>query len=234
MGAPRTMLRLSSILANLCDNADANPSADSQVASPAESTSNAPPVARRFRKKPRALSYLTIGDIVDRTSHAGFGFLLAFLALVSIPFFGLSTPFGLAITFVAIQMVIGRKRPWLPKNIRKRHISWTTLNWITTRLARWSAGLEKLIRPRFTFLVRGPFWIVCGMAVVFQGLGLAMPLPIPGSNWFFILPVLVYAIGLLEDDGLLILAAHAITVTEIVILLRTWKVVTDALQSLWS
>ncbi len=229
------MLRLSWILANLCDSAAENQHAvEPPLPSTAASLSREPARRRFFGKQPRVPSYVTIGDILDRTTHAGFGFLLAFLALISIPFFGLSTPFGLAITFVAFQMLVGRKLPWLPNNIRRRHVTWTTLTWISTRLARWTAGMERIVRPRFTVAVRGPFWIACGVALVIQGLGLALPLPIPGSNWIFIFPVLVYAVGLLEDDGLLIMAAHTITVIEIVIVLRTWNVVVEAVRSLWS
>lgn len=241
----RPILRLSSILAGLCapsaelghEDADSGAGvAESETASathaPDETAS--PPRKRRFHRKPRIPSFLTIGQIVERTSHAGFGFILAFLALVSVPFFGLSAPFGLAVSFVALQMIIGLRRPWLPRNIRKRHVSITTLNWLSTKLARWTAGFEKIIRPRFTFAVRGPFWIACGVALFAQGIGLALPLPIPGSNWVFIFPILVYAIGLLEDDGLLIMAAHALTVVQVALIASAWNVVVDTLKSVWS
>lgn len=239
------MLRLSAILAQLCDAeaaAAANRQATEQLsgvadrdeASHRDESPQRESVRRgRLRRRNRVPSYLTVGEIIDRTSHAGFGFLLSFLALVSIPFFGLSTPFGLAIAFVACQMVVGRMRPWLPRSIRRRHVSLTTLNWLSTRVARFTVGLEKVIKPRFTLVVRGPFWIVCGVAIVIQGIGLALPMPIPGSNWIFILPVMVYGVGLLEDDGVLIMAGHAITIVEIALVVRAWNVVTEALFSLW-
>jgi hypothetical protein len=244
--APRKMLRLSSILVQLCDAGAAElahqPSADrfsdtgkSDGAVP-QGESLQPESARRRRlwRKRRVPSYLTVGEIIDRTSHAGFGFLLGFLALISIPFFGLSTPFGLAIAFVAGQMALGRKRPWLPRNIRRRHVSLVTLNWLSTRVARWTAGLEKAIRPRLGLFVRGPFWIACGAAIMIQGLGLALPMPLPGSNWIFVFPVMVYGIGLLEDDGVLIMAGHAITIIELVLIIRAWNAITASILSIWS
>jgi len=237
--APRPMLRLSSILASLCGpegaqamtTASAGPVAASTDQPPTPEVASTRQARRRSRKKTRVPSFLTIGEIVERTSHAGFGFILAFLALVSVPFFGLSTPFGLAITFVALQMVIGLKRPWLPRTINRRHVSISVLNWMSTRLARWTAGLERIIRPRFTVVVRGPFWMVCGLAVMAQGLGLALPLPIPGSNWLFILPVLIYAIGLLEDDGLLIMVGHCIMAIEVVFVIRAWSAIAEAIRN---
>jgi len=38
-----------------------------------------------------------MGEILDRAHHAGFGFVAALLALVSIPLVGLTVPFGLAV-----------------------------------------------------------------------------------------------------------------------------------------
>jgi len=243
---PRKMLRLSSILIQLCDaeaakfarrsSEDGSSGAGKAGGETPQSESQRQESVRRRRlwRKRRVPSYLTVGEIIDRTSHAGFGFLLGFLALISIPFFGLSTPFGLAIAFVAGQMALGYKRPWLPRSIRRRHVSMVTLNWLSTRVARWTAGLEKVIRPRFGLFVRGPFWITCGAAIMIQGLGLALPIPIPGSNWIFIFPVMVYGIGLLEDDGVLIMAGHAITIIELVLIVRAWNAITSSISSIWA
>lgn len=242
----RAALRLSTILAGLVathyeaasDHGahDDHPDQHDSPEATAHATGrpHAEPSRRGLRRRPRIPSYLTIGQILERTSHAGFGFILAFLALVSVPFFGLSAPFGLAVSFVALQMIIGLRMPWLPQNISRRHVSISTLNWLSTRLARWTAGLEKIIRPRFIFAVRGPLWVACGIALFAQGIGLALPLPIPGSNWVFIFPILVYAIGLLEDDGLLIMAAHALTVVQVALIASAWNAVVDALRSLWT
>src|SRR3954471_24638231 len=57
---------------------------------------------------------ITVGDLVDKAAAAGYGFLIGVLALIAIPFFGLSTPFGLAIALVGAQLLAGRSRPWLP------------------------------------------------------------------------------------------------------------------------
>jgi hypothetical protein len=162
-------------------------------------------------------SNITIGEIIDRTTHAGFAFLAALLALVSIPFVGLSTPFGLAIGFGAGQMIAGRSRPWLPKRVRANRVSAKTLRWVSQKVSRWTSGLERLVRPRWTFLARGPFYSLIGVGILIQGIGLALPIPLPGSNLVFVVPILVYSIGLLEDDGWLILAGHAITAAELVL-----------------
>lgn len=175
---------------------------------------------------------LTLGDIIDRTTHAGFGFLLGLLALVAVPFVGLSLPFGLAIAFGGVQMMIGRDRPWLPARLRRHAVTAKTLEWMGTRLTRWTGGMERWISPRLVILTRGPFWGLIGAGMIFQGIGLALPLPIPASNWIFIIGVLIYAIGMLEDDGALILVGHAVTATEAVLCVVFWKLIQTQVAAL--
>lgn len=217
----RTGLRLSRILASLADDGE-----PSEIAQDEGADTGVEGAASLDSKSLRRIkSNLTIGDIIDRTRHAGFGFLTGFLALVSIPFVGLSTPFGLAVAFGAMQMVVGMSRPWLPKMIRRHAISLATLGWLSQRLSRWTAGLERVIRPRFEILTQGPFWSLCGLCIIVQAVGLALPMPIPFSNWPFIIVIVLYAIGILERDGLLVMICHTLTAVEIVLAFRFWGVI---------
>lgn len=184
-------------------------------------------VKRRARKS-RPRSDITIGEIVDRTSHAGFGILIALLAFISIPFFGLSLLFGATIGFLGVQMIVGRSRPWLPQKIRRHPVTMMTLDWLSRRLAVWTSKLERWVRPRWSVLTRPPFFAAVGVGVVVQSVGLAIPIPIPGSNWLFAVPILIYAIGLLEDDGLLVLLGHICTTAQIGFGFVFWQVIGDA------
>jgi hypothetical protein len=171
---------------------------------------------------------LHLGEVIDRTHHAGFGDLCAFLALRAIPPIGVSVPFGIAIAVLGSQMLTGRATPWLPAFLRRRRVPPRGLRWLAERLARWTSRLERLIRPRYPGLIHPG---LIGMALMFQGLGLALPLPIPGSNWLFIVPILVYAFGLLEDDGLLCLAGHLLTAILLVSAFFSAHFARDAITS---
>lgn len=217
---PTKGLRLSTILASLAEDAEIHePENETDAAKTAEET---PP--RPFRVR----TSVTIGDIVERTRKSGFGFLTGFLALISVPFVGLSTPFGLVIAVGALQMIVGMNQPWLPGWLRRHSISLATLNWLSHRVSRWTAGLERVIRPRFELLTMGPFWSLCGFCILLQACGLALPLPIPGSNWPFIIVIVLYAIGLLERDGLLVMICHALSAAEIVLAIRFWHRIVEA------
>jgi hypothetical protein len=170
---------------------------------------------------------LTLGEVLDRTAHAGFGFLLAFLALLSLPFVGLALPFGLAVAFLGLQMLVGKSHPWLPGFMRRRRVPPNALRWLATQLARVTGRIEKLVKPRAQWVVSGP---VIGLGVTFQGVGLALPLIIPGSNWLFIAPILIYAFGLLEDDGVWVTLGHLASLAQIVLGLVFAEVVRAAID----
>src|SRR5437762_4411893 len=89
---------------------------------------------------------ITVGELVDKAAEAGFGFLIGVLTLIAIPFFGLSTPFGLAIALIGIQLVIGRSRPWLPKRARTRQLSMVMLDRVLGLLARRTKWLATATR----------------------------------------------------------------------------------------
>lgn len=178
----------------------------------------------------RAIQSLEVGTIVDMAQEAGFGFLLAVLALIAIPFFGLSTPFGLAVALCGAQMLVGKTRPWLPGRARRRALKMTMLDRIVQILARRTKWLSRITRRRWEVMLRGPMWNFVGLAVVLQGLGLALPLPIPGSNLIFLVPILVYAIGMLERDGVLIALAHTATLINMALLVVFGATVVEVLQ----
>jgi hypothetical protein len=176
----------------------------------------------------RAGGDISIGEVVDRCAHAGFGFVIGMLALFSIPFVGLSTPFGLVIAFVAAQMLFGRRRPWVLGWVRRRRLSADVLAGLGKRIGRWTQRLCPIIKPRWPIWVSGSLWPLVGLGIVILALGLALPLPIPGSNAVFLAPIIIYAIGLLEDDGALILIGHAATLVDIALCVVFWVVVKDA------
>ncbi|MEZ4398510.1 MAG: exopolysaccharide biosynthesis protein [Kofleriaceae bacterium] len=174
---------------------------------------------------------LSIAEILDATASAGFGFVVALLALTAIPFFGLSTPFGLAIAFVGAQLVAGRTRPWLPARIRRVALSVAALERIGRWLRKGTGWMTHLVRERLRPLTRGAATGLVGLGLIILGLGLALPLPIPGSNMVYIVPVLIYAIGLLERDGLLILVGHLTAAGHVVLAIVAWRVVATAVAS---
>jgi hypothetical protein len=173
---------------------------------------------------------ITVGELVDRSAEAGFGFLVGVLTLIAIPFFGLSTPFGLAIALVGGQLAVGMRRPWLPARARRRELSMAMLDRVLVLLGRRTKFLARSTRRRWEPVVMPR---LVGLGVVLLGLGLALPLPIPGSNMIFLVPLFVYAVGLLERDGLWVVLGHLGTLVDMTMLVVFGETVLLALDKAW-
>ncbi len=173
---------------------------------------------------------LTVGELVDRAAEGGFGFLIGILTLIAIPFFGLSTPFGLAIALIGSQMMVGRTQPWLPKRARRRELKMEMLDRVATLLAKRTKWIAGSTRHRWQTLVQPR---LIGLGIVILALGLALPLPIPGSNLVFLIPLFIYSVGVLERDGLWIVLGHIATVVDVALLFVFGKTVLHVLYRLW-
>ena len=209
-------LRLGEILYELGAEPPAN-----GIAGPSHTARTAARLADRERQ------HLSVGELVDLASEGGFGFLIGILALIAIPFFGLSTPFGLAIALIGAQLVVGRDRPWLPARARRRQLSMAMLDRTAEMLERRTRWLARSTRRRAEALIM-PRMI--GVGVVLLALGLALPLPIPGSNLVVLVPLLAYAIGLLERDGVWVAVAHACLLADLVLMVVFGSAVWMVLQ----
>ena len=165
---------------------------------------------------------LTVGDLIDGAAEGGFGFAVAVLTLVAIPFVGLSTPFGLAIALIGAQMALGRTRLWLPQRARRRPLSRGMLDRVHAKQERRNRWLATATRRRYEVLVQPR---LIGLGIVFLALGLALPLPVPGSNLVFLIPLFVYSIGVLERDGLWIAIGHALSLIDAALLVIFGKTV---------
>jgi hypothetical protein len=173
---------------------------------------------------------ITIGELVDKAAEAGFGFLIGVLALLSIPFFGLSTPFGLVIALIGAQLAVGKQRPWLPRRVLRRRLSMSMLDRVLRLFAKRTRWLTRSTKRRWERLITPR---VIGFAVTLLALGLALPLPIPGSNMIFIAPILVYSIALLERDGLWSAIGHVCTVIDMTLLVVFGATVVAVLEGVW-
>lgn len=141
---------------------------------------------------------------------------LPFLAPVSIP--GLSLLFGLAVAVCGLRIGFGLK-PWLPEKILNRQISYRTLEKMIRAGCKFHERLEKIIRPRLSFLLAGPGMVMfAGLAIAAAGLVLSLPIPpfFPLTNTIPGFAIMFFALGLMERDGVLVLLGHILAVVSVV------------------
>ncbi len=146
---------------------------------------------------------LTVESIFTQVGDKGFGLLLIILALPSalpLPAAGYSTPFGLIISFLGIQMLIGKKIPWLPQWALKIKIRYSLAEKMVKSVAAFFNKVEHLIKPRMSW-ISSQFGLPI-MGIIIIVMACLMILPIPLTNTAPAMVIFLVGIGLSEDDGI--------------------------------
>lgn len=153
---------------------------------------------------------LDFSALLSGLGRRAFGMLLfvaALPAFIPIPIGGALS--GPLVVLIAAQLLVGLRRPWLPRFIARRGPKRQSLARFERIVDPWLRRLERIVRPRL------PALLDHRLASAFTGLlllllGVLLSLPIPLTNYVFGGIVLVFALALLERDGALMLAAWGV------------------------
>ena len=135
-------------------------------------------------------------------------FLLAIPFVLPFPTLGLATPVGFALALAALGLVAGR-----PARLPRRLGSVTLGPAVLDRAQGAISGLSRIgarvARPR----MRGVLSMraALGASLFASAVVLGLPIPLPLSNFLPAVAILLLAGGMLEEDGLLVIAGHAAT-----------------------
>lgn len=148
---------------------------------------------------------VTLGWVLAQLNERAFGLFLLVLALpCCIPFlYGIPQVVALPLMFVAAQILLGRRVPWLPSRLAARSVASAELRTLADRAGPWLRKIEAVSRPRLGFLTRAPMDRVVGAALVLFSASILVPLP--GTNTVPGIAVVVVAMGLLQRDGILVI-----------------------------
>lgn len=147
----------------------------------------------------------TLGWVLDQLHERAFGLFLLVLALpCCIPFlYGIPQVVSLPLMFVSVQILLGRRVPWLPAKLAARTVSSGDLHSLAERAGPWLRRIEAVSRPRLSALSRAPLDRLVGVALVVFSASIMVPLP--GTNTVPGIAVVVVAMGLLQRDGILVI-----------------------------
>ncbi len=143
---------------------------------------------------------VSLAWLIGHLQKRSFGFLMLVLALFGLAP-GIATFAGFLLAFPAIEMILGRESPTLPRFLANRSIP-------TRHFARWTARIipllqrmETLIRPRW----HTPFQTTkrfVGLVVLVLAATIIWPLP-----FVYIVPslaIMLISFAYLEEDGILL------------------------------
>jgi hypothetical protein len=151
---------------------------------------------------------LSLGELLSGLRQSAFGMMLFFAVLPAfIPIPGLAGAIsGPLVILVGVQLLIGLRRPWLPRFIATRGPHRRSLARFRDMLAGTLRWLEKVVRPRLEWVLDHRLAsAVSGLLLVL--LGVLLALPIPFTNYIFGGLLLIFVFALLERDGALMLIA---------------------------
>jgi hypothetical protein len=150
---------------------------------------------------------LPLGGMLHGLGRRAFGMLLLIAtvpALIPVPAGGAIA--GPLVILVGLQMLWGRPEPWLPDAIARRGPHRGTLARFHARTRRALDWLERVVRPRLSqVLHHRAAAMLSGFLLVL--IGLLLSLPIPFTNYLFAGLLMLFALALLERDGVLMLVA---------------------------
>lgn len=151
---------------------------------------------------------LSIGDLLQIFSGRTRLILIAILCIpfcfpISIP--GLSIPLGILIGFLALEILFNFPilipNSWLSKELSQE----TTKSIANSGLAIVKK-LKPIIKTRWTQISYSKITrYFAYLMIPVLAILLALPIPLPFSNMPFSWPILLISIGLIEDDGLILL-----------------------------
>ena len=162
---------------------------------------------------------IVLGDILDFFGERAFGALMLVLALPmatplsAIP--GVSSVFGLPLVVVCVQLMLGYPRPLLPGALARRSIRRAALERALARADPWLAKIERAVHPRLPALTGLAAERALGAVCVLMAILLA--LPIPGANQPPAVAVALFAVALLERDGVFAILGWIVSVIAVAI-----------------
>jgi hypothetical protein len=148
---------------------------------------------------------VTLDWLMEQLHERAFGLFLLVLALpCCIPFlYGIPQIVSLPLMFISMQILMGRKVPWLPRSLGARTVTREALANLSVRAEPWLRRIEAVSRPRLATLTRAPMDQLVGLALVLFSASILVPLP--GTNTVPGIAVVIVAMGLLQRDGILVI-----------------------------
>lgn len=167
------------------------------------------------RAAERHREQITVGDIFEAVGSRSFAPLLMLVGvLVTSPLSGIPlfpTVSAAIVLAVCAQMLVGRDHFWLPRWLLQRAIPGHRLERALDWLTPWARRVDRLIRPRFTLLVKGPSRYLIALTCLLIAATMPVMEFIPFSSSAAGLTLCAFGLALVAYDGALALLAYLCT-----------------------
>lgn len=163
----------------------------------------------------------TLGGLIEVFKEKSFA--IVFVLLLGVPALPLPTGgathvFEVIAVLIALQLVAGRKRIWLPERWQRLELAGRTQRRFINALMRWIRRLERISRPRLTFLFDHRLSnAVFGLLVIGGSVGAFVAPPFTGLDTLPALGVVLLSLGVLLEDFIVVVVALAVGAAGVVL-----------------
>ncbi|BAM90767.1 hypothetical protein S58_47880 [Bradyrhizobium oligotrophicum S58] len=191
---------------------------------PNEEMSSAPrrhngPISRRLLAIARTVrsDEPSVGELFDGLESEGLGLTLLLLtlpALIPLPGpFGMV--FGTLVALVALQILFGAERLWLPETLRRRPVPQRLLRNVIRAGLDWAGFAERGLREeRLVWLTGRPARMLLALPLLLMAVTIILPIPM--GNVMPALALIAASIGFMACDGLAVLVSILIAMAAVV------------------
>lgn len=184
---------------------------------PEEGPHAVPGAVDRLRKLGARDGDVTLGDLIDAfgaQGHAPLLLIVSVLMVVPVGMIpGIGGALGLLAAAIGVQMIAGRAGVWMPRPLRQRSVSAARVRSIADRLYPISIFLARCLAARWQWLAAGRLSVVAiGVMVMLAGLSLVVIGAIPVLVPLMGLPIAVFAVGLMAQDGAVVAGGYGLLV----------------------
>lgn len=186
---------------------------------PAFHTSTHPPLSELLARiaADESRDRVSMGDLLEIAGDRAFGALLFVFALPNVvptpP--GVSAMLGLPLVLLSAQFLWGRRTPWLPRVIASRSMARADFAELISRMAPLLRRFERVLKPRWSFLVSAVAERVLGLGLLL--LAVILFLPIPLGNMLPAAAICILSLALIEHDGLASLLGILLGVLAVIV-----------------
>jgi hypothetical protein len=162
---------------------------------------------------------VTVGELTQTLKGSPYLILMALLSLpflTPIPMMGLSTPIGFLFVLFGLRLTFGQK-PHVPRCLRTMRLPRNFFPALLKAASSFLRAIETFSRPRWGVFFRAGFlYHLYGLMILIMALLLLPPLPIPYTNFFPALTLVLLSLALMERDGLLLLLGIGVFILTLV------------------
>jgi hypothetical protein len=173
---------------------------------------------------------LCLGEILEAFGERASGPVIFFFALINMlpwpP--GGTTLTGAPLLLLSMELALGRDSLWLPGWLERVSVDRATFRKLSGRFRKPLHLTEKLARPRLYFLTGGLGQGLVGLACVF--LSVVLVLPVWGGNLLPAVAIGIFAVGIMQRDGLAVLVGWLLTGATVAVLFLAWTLIVAGIE----